>query len=132
MTARLIAARILTAAGLPASPRIPDLADLAILARAYLALTEGGKTLEQTGPVYVSHAAAATYASAEDIGLEEARRELTELLLDARPRESDPDQWRTRKRSTDLDLAARIARDGRLLVVTSVSVRGRNSGGRRG
>lgn len=135
MTARVIAQQILTAeshARDGREPRVPALADLAIVSRAYLSITEGGKTLAQQGAVYVSHAAAVTYSRAEDIGTEEARRELTEILLDARQVESDPTQWRMRKRSTDLDITCRVAREGRLLVVTSVNVRARNSGGRRG
>jgi hypothetical protein len=135
VTARVIAQRILTAEGFARdgrAPRVPELDDLALLARDYLSRTEGGETLAQQGAVYVSHAAAVTYARAEDIGTEEARRELTEILLDARQVESDPTQWRYRRRSTDLDITCRVAREGRLLVATSVNVRTRNSGGRRG
>lgn len=137
MTARVTAQQILTAEAIERdgrAPRLVPLADLALLARDYLARTEqgAGELLSQQGAVYVSHAAAATYARDEDIGLEEARRELTELLLDARQVERDPDQWRLRRRSEQLDVTCRVVRDGRLLVVTSVHVRALNSGGRRG
>lgn len=91
-------------------------------------------TLAETGPIYVTLAAAREFARAEQItaGDESARRELTELLLDARESTTEPGRWRMRKRSTGLDVTARVARDGRLLVVVSVSVREANIGGRRG
>lgn len=131
--AQTILARLgeLRAGKLPPDRQSMALVDLEPLARAINA-SSAGETLSSTGPVYVSHAAAVEYAREEDIGLEPARRELTELLLDARQVPGDPTQWRMRKRSTDLDLTARVARDGRLIVVTSVHVRTRNSGGRRG
>lgn len=131
MTARIVAQRILTAEG-HASPRVPPLDDLALLAREYLSLTEGAPTLGRAGVLYVSHAAAASYARDEGIELEEARRELTELLADARQNESDPSQWRFRRRSEGLDITCRVAPDGRLLVVTSVHARSINVGGRGG
>lgn len=128
--ARTIAQQILTADGiarLGKTPRMPPLTDLVELARAHLSLTESGagETLAQAGAVYVSHSAAATYAREEDIGVEEARRELTELFLDARQVQGDASQWRVRSRSAEVDATARVERDGRLLVVTSVSVRSR-------
>jgi len=116
---------------LPPDRQSMRLDELEPLARAVIATT-AGETLSASGAVYVSHAAAVEYAREEDLGIEPARRELTELLLDARQVTGDPTQWRMRKRSTDLDLTARVARDGRLLVITSVHVRTRNSGGRRG
>jgi hypothetical protein len=89
--------------------------------------------------VYVTLSAARAFARAGGYGeheIEAARRELTELLLDARQSASDPSRWRARKRSTDLDITAIVAREGRLYVVTSVSARGydppsRTSGVRR-
>lgn len=60
-----------------------------------------------------------------------ARRQLTDLLYDAR--QTEDGAWRVRKRSTDVDLTARIERsDGRLAVVTHTATRSLNSGGRRG
>lgn len=135
MTARRIAQQILTAEGFDIDgreARVPPLGDLAILARDYLRRTEAsGPSLAEHGPVYVSHAAAVEYARSEDLGTEPARRELTELLLDARHVGDDESHWRARRRSTDLDITVRVARDGRLLVVTHVSVRSRGGGQRR-
>lgn len=131
---RIIAQRILTAEGFALdgrTPKIPDLAELALLARDYLSLTEGAPTLGRAGLLYVSHAAAARYAEQEDLEIEEARRELTELLADARQNESDPTQWRFRRRSEGLDITCRVAVDGKLLVVTSINARSINVGGRR-
>ena len=127
-----LAQMILAEAGNNRLPRCsPE--DLAALARDYLARSGGAATLGQTGRLYVSLAAAREYADAERIaGDEEARRELHELLLDARQDATDPTSWRMRRRSEDLDVTARVAEDGRLLVVTHVSVRPANLGGRRG
>lgn len=132
MSARVIAQQVLTANGIVGKePRIPPLTDLAVLARAYLSLTDGtGPTLGEQGQVYCTLAAVEAYANHEDIRNEEARRELTEILLDARNVEGN--QWRFRSRSTGLDITARVVHEGRLIVVTSISVRERNAGGRRG
>lgn len=89
--------------------------------------------------VYVTLAAARAYAEARSLGEEEARRELTELLLDAHrvgePGDS-PEQWRYRKRSAGVDLTARIVHEGELAVVVAVSARrptrGPGGGRRRG
>lgn len=114
-------------------PRIPPIAELAELARAYLAATGTAETLGQAGAVLVSLAAAEQYAAAEDLGVEDARRELTELLLDARENQAQDGRWRARSKSSGLDLTARVARDGRLLVVTSIDARDHVTGrGRRG
>lgn len=90
------------------------------------------------GCVYVTLAAARSFARAAGYNeheVEAARRELTELLLDAR-QSTDPSRWRMRRRATDLDITAIVAREGRLYVVTSVNARGydppsRTSGVRR-
>lgn len=111
------------------------LAELEPLARDYLAAKgAGGARLMDAGPVYVSLAAAREYARAESIvsGDEAARRELTELLVDAKQSTTDLAQWRFRRRADGVDITARVAREGRLLVVTSISVRDINVGGRRG
>lgn len=91
-------------------------------------------TLAETGQVYVSLAAAREFARAEQItsGDEAARRELTELLLDAKESLTEPGKWRARKRSSGMDVTARVVCEGRLLVVTTVGVRDNNAGGRRG
>jgi hypothetical protein len=83
-------------------------------------------TLASTGAVYVTLAAARRFRELGGYGeheLETARRELTELLLDAKQSTADPSRWRARRRATDLDLTAIVAREGRLLVVTSVNAR---------
>lgn len=88
-------------------------------------------TLAETGQVYVSLAAAREYAAHERLRDEEARRELTELAMDARET-AEPGVWRMRRRSSGLDLQLRVAKEGRLLVVTHARVREGNVGGRRG
>lgn len=115
-------------------PRLPrlEVEAFAELARAYLAKT-GAETLGGTGRLYVSVSAAREYGAAERITSDEdARRELHEILLDAKQSTSDQTSWRVRKRSTGLDITARVASEGPLLVVTHVSVRDANVGGRRG
>lgn len=88
-------------------------------------------TLAETGQIYVTLAAAQQYAAHERLRDEEARRELTVLLLDARET-SDPGKWRMRRRSSGLDLTAHVRLEDGLLVVTHVHVREANVGGRRG
>jgi hypothetical protein len=87
------------------------------------------------GQVYVTLAAAQSYADAERLGIEEARRELTEYLLEATPSgdgtAGHPERWRFRRRSTGLDITARISREGKLLVVVAANVRDHNAGSRR-
>jgi hypothetical protein len=51
--------------------------------------------------------------------IESARRALTDLLIDAR-QQPDRGTWRTRKRSTKLDISAVVEPEGRLLVVTFI------------
>jgi len=80
-------------------------------------------TLGETGQVFVTYAAAQRFLEAagyKEHEIESARRHLTELLLDAR-QQTDPRVWRTRKRSTKLDISAVVEHEGRLFVVTSVS-----------
>lgn len=121
---------ILAEAGKGRLPRL-DVEDFADLAEDYLARAGSAQTLGQTGRLYVSLAAASAYGGALRIHNDElARQELHEILLDAK-RTSDG-SWRVRKRSTGLDVTARVADEGRLLVVTTVSVRDANMGGRRG
>lgn len=91
-----------------------------------------GGTLADEGQVYVTHAAAKQYADAsrrthdEELSIESAHRELTELLLHARRvggRDEKTERWRYRSREERIDITARIAREGPLLVVVSVSAR---------
>lgn len=82
--------------------------------------------LHETGTVYVTLAAAQTFARAAGLQMEEARRRLTELLLDARrmgETDSGAEQWRVRSRTTGLDIGAHVAREGRLAVIVHVQVR---------
>jgi hypothetical protein len=73
------------------------------------------------GQVYVTLTAAEQYARQRGLRIEEARRELTELLLDARVQdETSPMRVRARSRLTQIDVSARVSREGRLLVVVSL------------
>lgn len=89
--------------------------------------------LADTGQIYVTLGAALAYHEAlteehreatssarvaDARGLEASRRELTELLLDARATES-AGRWRVRG---GIGLTALTAREGPLVVVTSVTV----------
>lgn len=84
-------------------------------------LVPAAPTLGQRGQVFVSLTAAQQHAAARDLPLETARRELTELLLDAR--EASDGSWRARKRSLDVDVSARVSQEGALLVVTYAHTR---------
>jgi hypothetical protein len=96
-------------------------------------------TLGQTGQIFVTYAAARLFIEPggyQEHEVEAARRALTDLLIDAR-QQTDPHSWRTRKRSTKLDISAIIQPEGRLLVVTHVLAQpydppSRTSAGRRG
>lgn len=96
-------------------------------------------TLGETGQVFVTYAAAKRFLEAagyKEHEVESARRHLTELLLDAR-QQTDVRVWRTRKRSTKLDISAIVEHEGRLFVVTSISAQhydppSRTSAGRQG
>jgi hypothetical protein len=80
--------------------------------------------LATLGQVYVTLTAAEQYAKQRSLRIEEARRELTELLLDARVLdEAPPMRIRARSRATQIDVSARVLREGRLLVVVSVEAR---------
>lgn len=83
-------------------------------------------TLGEVGQVYVTLAAAKQFAAAAGIQLEEARRTLTELLLDARrmgESGSGAEQWRHRSRQSGWDIGAHISREGPLAVVVHVHCR---------
>ena len=85
-----------------------------------------GPALGSLGQVYVTLAAARTYATARGLLEEEARRELTERLLDARQKESEPgapELWRYRSRAHGVDISARVSHEGPLLVIVTVSSR---------
>ena len=80
-------------------------------------------TLGQTGQIFVTYAAARSFIEPggyREHEVETARRALTELLIDAR-QQTDPQSWRTRKRSTKLDISAIVQQEGRLLVVTYIT-----------
>lgn len=80
-------------------------------------------TLGQTGQIFVTYAAARSFIGPggyQEHEVEAARRALTELLIDAR-QQGEPHSWRTRKRSTKLDISAIVQPEGRLLVVTYIS-----------
>jgi len=91
--------------------------------------------LVDAGHVYVT-AAAAKKAAAQmhaaglprgHWGEESARRALTEALLDARMTHAatggKPAKYRSRSRSSQLDVTASVVVEGRLAVVVAVSVR---------
>jgi hypothetical protein len=102
-------------------------AALAELGEAYLELARAARS--QPRQIYVTLAAAHEYARAIGAeGIEDARRELTELLLQARPKMGDPSRWRLR----EPDLSARVAIDekARLAVVTHIHLRDRHAGRR--
>lgn len=81
-------------------------------------------TLSETGQLYVTLRAAREYAAALALGEEHARRELTELLLDARRRTEDaPPYERWRRRTSAVDVSALVSREGRLAVVVTVDAR---------
>lgn len=84
--------------------------------------------LGQVGALYVTEHASRAYARARNLSLEEARRELTELLLDAtRPApRSDADLWR--RRIETLDVSARVVCERRLVLVMTVVARRRAHG----
>jgi hypothetical protein len=96
-------------------------------------------TLGQTGQIFVTYAAARSFIEPggyKEHEVEAARRALTELLIDAR-QQTDPQSWRTRKRSTKLDISAIVQQERRLLVVTYITAQpydppSRTSAGRQG
>lgn len=79
-------------------------------------------TLYEKSNVYVTTAAADQYAAARGLRQEEARRELTTLLLDAT--EQANGSWRRRNKSRNVDISARVELTDDLAIVTHVSVRG--------
>jgi hypothetical protein len=79
-------------------------------------------TLGETGQIFVTYAAARSFIEPggyKEHEIEAARRALTDLLIDAR-QQPNRGTWRTRKRSTKLDISAVVEPEGRLLVVTFV------------
>lgn len=79
--------------------------------------------LGRTGAVVVSQRALDDYQRQTGLPAEESRRELTATLLDAkRIATGDRDtgeRWRVRKNG-GVDVAATVAREGRLAIVTSI------------
>ena len=88
--------------------------------------------LSTLGAIYVTHHAAQDYLREgvpRPAGLEEARRTLTALLLDAyvqgdgELREGEQTTVRRRDKRTGLDLSARVTLSGRLIVVVGCTAR---------
>lgn len=81
--------------------------------------------LHTQGHVYVTLSAAEQYLDAcpELDGIEDARRKLTERMLDAHM--IDDRRARARARGAGIDVTAFVVREGRLLVVTGVAVQRR-------
>ena len=77
------------------------------------------------GHVYVTLAAAETYARERRLRIEEARRELTEQLISYGRVHSEgpPIQVRAKSRTTQVDVSATVVREGALLVVLSAHAR---------
>lgn len=88
-------------------------------------------TLGATGQVYITLAAARRFADFAGRGIEEARRELTEIAIEAKRvgDRSDPEQWRYRKRSEDIDISLVVSREPPLAVIVSINCRGHVTGG---
>ena len=81
--------------------------------------------LATMGQIYVTLTAAEQYAAQRRLRPEEARRELTEVLAEhARVvDETSPMRVRARSRVNQIDVSARVAREGVLLVVVSIDAR---------
>lgn len=83
--------------------------------------------LHTTGQVYVTQAAWSRYARWAELEPEDARREMTEIILDATWRKTMPDgleDWRLRSRREGVDISLTVSREGRLAVIVSANVRG--------
>lgn len=91
-------------------------------------MTHDARRLSDTGQIHVTLAAARSYADATGLGIEEARRELLTLLMDARLRDardrSGLEQYRHRSRTTGLDVMATVSREDGMAVVVRIQVRG--------
>src|SRR5690606_3394265 len=82
--------------------------------------------LSELGTIYVTRAAARSYAESMRLGEEEARRELTCLMLGAHRTEAapgKPELWRARTRRTGVDVSARVSVEPPLVVVVACSAR---------
>lgn len=86
-------------------------------------------TLGSLGQVYVTGRVAIDYGRAVGLEVETARRQLTELLLDARlsgeaeEESGRPATFRRRSRTVGVDLIACVSHEPPLLVVVSITVR---------
>jgi hypothetical protein len=76
--------------------------------------------LGQVGQLYVTQEAALLYARRRYLLVEEARRELTAFLLDAKRSGVSLGFWR--RRTDRLDVSARVGYERGLLLVVSVAV----------
>jgi hypothetical protein len=87
-----------------------------------------GPLLGARGEISITRTAVQTYATKRRLPVEEARSELTALLLEARcTREAtatnEVAHYRARSRATQLDISATVVHQGPLHVVLSVNVR---------
>ena len=86
------------------------------------------RRLGETGQIHVTLAAARSYADATGLGIEEARRELLTLLVDARLRDTRDrnglERYRHRSRTTGPDVMAAVSREDGIAVVVRIQVRG--------
>jgi len=83
-------------------------------------------TLSESGQIRITQAAALRWlAAAGSEGVEAARAELLDLLLDAQPidREVEPERWRARSLSTGWDISVSVVREGRVAVVVAINAR---------
>lgn len=85
-------------------------------------------TLGETGQVYVTYRAAQDLARITGMEPEEARRRLTEWLLDAkRPSTASTrtgaENWRAKSRTYGWDIDVHVSREERLCVVVHVHAR---------
>lgn len=81
-------------------------------------------TLASTGQIYVTLEAGETMAAFDDIDIEMARQDLTELLVDAtQKRDGKHEEWRYRSKADNIDITAHVVREGGLAIVTSCSIR---------
>jgi hypothetical protein len=90
--------------------------------------------LAEEGQIYVTLTAAKAFATKMEMDLtheiEEARRDLTEIMMQAY--RSDGGGVRARIKARGIDLSAIVVREGPLLVVTSIEVRDLITGARGG
>jgi hypothetical protein len=90
-------------------------------------VSDESEALASTGQINVTRAAVMAYMDHQGLQYEEARRQLLELVMGARPKgisDSGLEQWRVRSRTYGLDLSLLVAREGPIASVTHVGIRG--------